>query len=256
MRGGLKGKRILITGAARGLGRSIAEATAEQGARLVLSDILTEELAQVAEVLRGRGVNVETQPMDQGDEDSIRTAMAAIGEGGALDGLVNNAALATQVGGKTLVDYDPALWDRVMRINVRGLWLVTREAIPLLSREADAGSARAKIVNLASDTALWGAPRLMAYVASKGAVIAMTRSMARELGEQGICVNAIAPGLTHCEATEYVPAERYAHYAAGRALPAEQQPGDIDGTVLYLLSEWSDFVTGQLIPVNGGFVCR
>ncbi|MDO1767624.1 SDR family oxidoreductase, partial [Escherichia coli] len=95
---------------------------------------------------------------------------------------------------KNMIDYDPDLWDRVMTVNVKGTWLVTRAAVPLL-REG------AAIVNVASDTALWGSPRLMAYVASKGAVIAMTRSMAREQGEKRIRINAIAPGLTRVEAT-------------------------------------------------------
>lgn len=112
----------------------------------------------------------------------------------------------------------------------------------------------AGIVNVASDTALWGAPRLMAYVASKGAVIAMTRSMARELGEKRIRINAIAPGLTRVEATEYVPAERHQLYENGRALTGAQQPEDVTGSVVWLLSDLSRFITGQLIPVNGGFV--
>lgn len=246
---GLSGKRILISGAARGLGRSIAEAAAAEGARLVLSDILGDELTATAEALRGQGAEVESLVIDQADPESIATGMARVAEGGALDGLVNNAAIATDVGGKTLVEYDMALWDRVMAVNVRGVWLMTRAAVPLLAR-----SEVGKVVNVASDTALWGAPRLMAYVASKGAVISMSRAMARELGEQAICVNVIAPGLTHCEATEYVPEARYAHYAEGRALKREQQPRDIDGSVLYLLSDWSNFVTGQVVPVNGGFV--
>ena len=131
-----------------------------------------------------------------------------------------------------------------MTVNVKGTWLVTREAVPLL-REGSA------IVNVASDTALWGAPRLMAYVASKGAVIAMTRSMARELGEKRIRINAIAPGLTRVEATEY---ERHQLYENGRALSGAQQPEDVTGSVVWLLSDLSRFITGQLIPVNGGFV--
>ncbi len=245
----LKGKRILVTGAARGLGRSVAEAAAAEGARLVISDILETELAQTAEALRERGAEVEALVIDQADPASIEAGMARIAEGGALDGLVNNAAIATGVGGETMMDYDMALWDRVMAVNVRGTWLMTRAAVPLL--EANGGG---RVVNLASDTALWGAPRLMAYVASKGAVISMTRSMARELGERCIGVNAVAPGLTHCEATEYVPQERYDYYAQGRALKREQQPDDVDGTILYLLSDWSTFVTGQVIPINGGFV--
>ncbi|MBB3230547.1 SDR family oxidoreductase [Halomonas stenophila] len=245
----LSGKRILVTGAARGLGRSVAEAAAAEGARLVLSDILEAELERTAQALRDGGAEVEARVIDQADPASIEAGLAKVAEGGALDGLVNNAAIATGVGGETLMDYDMALWDRVMTVNVRGPWLMTRAAVPLL--EAAGGG---RVVNLASDTALWGAPKLMAYVASKGAVIAMTRSMARELGERGIGVNAVAPGLTHCEATEYVPQERYDFYAQGRALKREQQPDDVDGTILYLLSDWSTFVTGQVIPVNGGFV--
>jgi NAD(P)-dependent dehydrogenase (short-subunit alcohol dehydrogenase family) len=101
---------------------------------------------------------------------------------------------------------------------------------------------------------MWGAPRLMAYVASKGAIISMTRSMSRELGPDGIAVNCIAPGLTLVEATEYVPEERKIQYIEGRSMKREQLPEDITGTALFLLSDAADFVTGQCLPVNGGFV--
>lgn len=249
MNGLLTGRRILVTGAARGLGYSFAQAIAEAGARVVMCDIQQEALAISAEQLRARGAEVEAITIDLADPVSIQQAFAQVAVGGGLDGLVNNAALATGVGGKTMMEYDIELWDRVMQVNVRGTWLVSQAAVPLLAQ-----SAHGKIVNVASDTALWGAPRLLAYVASKGAVIAMTRSMARELGEQGICVNALAPGLTRVEATEYVPAERHQLYENGRALPGAQHPTDVNGSVLYLLSSLSDFVTGQLLPVNGGFI--
>ena len=110
---------------------------------------------------------------------------------GHLDGLVNNAAIATGIGGKTFEEIDIETWDRVMSVNVRGTWLMTKAMAPLLRKSTLGG----RIVNIASDTALWGAPRLLHYVASKGAVISMTRSLARELGPDSIAVNAIAPGL-------------------------------------------------------------
>nr|WP_237734029.1 SDR family oxidoreductase [Serratia fonticola] len=245
----LAGKRIVVTGAARGLGRSFAAAVAQAGASVVMCDILAEELQDSAASLREQGAQVEAQVIDLASPQSITAAFSAIAQGGAIDGLVNNAAMATGVGGKTMMEYDIELWDKVMQVNVRGTWLVSQAAVPLLAQ-----TPHAKIVNVASDTALWGAPKLMAYVASKGAIISMTRSMARELGPQGICVNAIAPGLTRVEATEYVPAERHQLYEQGRALAGAQHPDDVTGSVLYLLSPLADFVTGQLIPVNGGFV--
>jgi NAD(P)-dependent dehydrogenase (short-subunit alcohol dehydrogenase family) len=244
----LSGRRVLITGAARGLGRSFAVATARAGARVVLADVLAceETLAQ----LHAEGLRADAVTIDLADPASIETAVQeAARHMGGIDGLVNNAAIATGIGGPSMHELSLDIWDRVMQVNVRGTWLVSRAASPYL-RE----SARGKIVMLASDTALWGAPNLMAYVASKGAVLAMTRSMARELGSDGICVNAIAPGLTRCEATDYVPRQRHELYENGRAIARAQFPGDIDGAVIYLLSSLSDFVTGQTLPVNGGFV--
>jgi len=167
---------------------------------------------------------------------------------GGLDGLVNNAAI-TNSGGRLSTELDAATWDAVMNVNVRGVWLASNAALPHLAR-----SGRGAIVNLASDTALWGAPKLLAYVASKGAVIAMTHAQAREFGPHGVTVNAIAPGLTDVEATAYVPAERHAYYLQGRALARAQVPDDVTGPVLFLLSDAARFVTGQLLPVNGGFV--
>lgn len=249
MSGLLEGKRILVTGAARGLGKSFAVAIAQAGAKVVMCDILAKELLASAAELTQQGADVEAYVIDLASPASIKQAFEKVAQGGGIDGLVNNAAIATGIGGKTMMEYDIDLWDRVMTVNVRGTWLVSQAAVPLLVQNK-----HSKIVNVASDTALWGAPRLLAYVASKGAVISMTRSMARELGSDSICVNAIAPGLTRVEATEYVPAERHQLYEQGRALAGTQMPEDVTGTVLYLLSPLANFVTGQLIPVNGGFI--
>jgi NAD(P)-dependent dehydrogenase (short-subunit alcohol dehydrogenase family) len=240
----LRDRRILITGGARGLGRAFAEAAIAAGARVVVADVLEEAGRATASE-----IGAVFAPLDLascGSIDACINAAAAALDG--LDGLVNNGAITTS-GGKTLEELDLETWDRVMAVNVRGTWLATRAALPYL-RISRNGS----VVNIASDTALWGAPRLLAYVASKGAVIAMTRSMARELGMDGVTVNAIAPGLTVVEATEYVPVERHQLYAGGRAITRAQVPGDVCGAVIYLLSDAAAFVTGQLLAVNGGFV--
>ncbi|MBO3639939.1 SDR family oxidoreductase [Acinetobacter soli] len=246
----LQGKKIIVTGAARGLGLGFAQAIAQAGAQVVMADILDELVHQEAAELKQQGLTVYSTALDLSQPKSVhQCAEFAIQKMGGLDGLVNCAALATGVGGQDLMEYDPVLWDRVMTINVKGTWLMVQACVPYLKQ-----SGSAKIVNIASDTALWGAPRLMVYVASKGAILSMTRSMARELGEFEICVNTISPGLTLVEATEYVPQERHNLYVTGRAIQRQQHPQDLNGTAIYLLSDLASFVTGQNIPVNGGFV--
>ena len=248
----LKGRTILITGAGRGLGRAFAEACAAAHAEQILvADIRADWGEATAASLREQGARAEFLAVDLGDPRSIDAFGADVGRRcGAIDGLVNNGAIATGIGGKTFEEIDVETWDKVMAVNVRGTWLMTRAMAPLLRQSTLGG----RIVNLASDTALWGAPRLLHYVGSKGAVISMTRSLARELGPDGVAVNAIAPGLVLSEATEYVPEERKQLYVAGRAMPRAQMPEDVTGLVVYLLGPGAGFVTGQLVPVNGGFV--
>nr|WP_068834551.1 SDR family oxidoreductase [Polaromonas jejuensis] len=245
------GRRILVTGAARGLGFSFARTLCESGARVVLADLREELLQQSVSTLRDQGFDVNGIAVDVEDPASIqRCAEQAVIKLGGLDGLVNNAAV-TDSGGRGMDDIEIAKWDQVMNVNVRGTWLMTRACRPALRT-----SGRGAIVNLASDTAMWGAPNLLAYVASKGAVIAMTHSLARELGPDNITVNAIAPGLVLVEATQYVPESRHRQYIDQRALQREQMPEDVSGAVLYALSDLARFVTGQVLAVNGGFVMR
>ncbi len=246
----LKGKKVVITGAARGLGFDFACAALDAGATVLMVDILEDLLVEKAVKLQAKGLPVDYITADLSQPSSIEGVSAWVEtHWHSVDGLINCAALATGVGGVDMMDYDPDLWDRVMTVNVKGTWLMTQAMVPFLKK-----SSAGKVVNIASDTALWGAPRLMAYVASKGAILSMTRSMARELGVFNISVNALSPGLTLVEATEYVPEERHNLYVNGRAIQREQLPGDVSGTALYLLSDLASFVTGQNIPVNGGFV--
>lgn len=248
----LRDRIIVVTGAGRGLGKAFAEACATADAKTVVVADLNAQWGQAtADALQQQGADAIFLPVDLADPDSVAAFGEELGRRyGRIDGLVNNAAIATGIGGKTFEEIDIATWDRVMNVNVRGTWLMVKALAPLL-RKSTAGG---RIVNLASDTALWGAPKLLHYVSSKGAVIGMTRSLARELGTDRIAVNAVAPGLVLVEATEYVPEERKRHYVEGRAMARAQLPEDVVGAVVFLLSDGAGFITGQLLPVNGGFV--
>ncbi|MCB1418038.1 MAG: SDR family oxidoreductase [Notoacmeibacter sp.] len=248
----LQGRTILITGAARGLGREIALACARAGACLVLADIDEEGASATARMIHDMGTAARAAHVDLSSPESIEALVASVAATeGRLDGLVNNGAIATGIGGKALDEIDIETWDRVMAVNVRGLWLMTRAAMPMLEKSGDG-----RIVNIASDTAIWGAPRLLTYVASKGAVMSMTHSLARELGPKGIGVTAVAPGILTTESTEYVPEERHHLYQTGRAVPGPQGPEDVTGTIVFLLTPDALTLTGQVLPVNRGFVFR
>ena len=246
----LAGKNVVITGAARGLGRAYAERCCAAGARVAIVDILEEEGIKATREIESAGGDVFFVKADLADPASVEKMGKAVSERwDRIDGLVNNGALATKLGGKKIENIDPDVWDRVMAVNVKGVWLATRACLPGLR-----ASKTGKILNISSDVALFGSDFILHYVASKGAVIAMTRAMARELGADGISVNTIAPGMTRVDATSGVPEERHQRYVQGRFLKREQVKEDLTGAVVLFLYDATRFVTGQLLAVNGGYV--
>jgi 3-oxoacyl-[acyl-carrier protein] reductase len=248
-RASLAGRVAIVTGGARGIGQAIALECAAEGASVVIADIDGERAADVAariEALGGRALAVRT---DVSAADSVAAmAGAALGRFGRIDVLVNNAAIV-DVARQPSDLISEEEWDRVMQVNVKGPWLCVRAVLPAM-REQRGG----KIINLSSDLILSGVPGLLHYVASKGALTAMTRSLARELGPDGICVNAVAPGLTTTDAAMAHGQEAAERSIRTRAIPRAQTPDDITGTVVFLASDASSFMTGQLLVVNGGSV--
>ncbi|MFF2083002.1 SDR family oxidoreductase [Nocardia sp. NPDC058176] len=240
---------VVVTGAGRGLGFAIAERLCVEGHRIVVAERDPDTAHAAAEALTGAGHDARAVVTDIGDPTSVR-ALAERLDGDRVVGLVNNAAIADGVGGQTFFELPDEEFGRITDVNVRGTWSVTKYLWPALSATGGA------IVNIASDVAMYGSPRLVHYVSSKAAVIGMTRSMARDAGPYGVRVNAVAPGLVRVEATAGIPDSRYQLYTDGRALPREQTPEDVAGVVRFLLSADAAFVTGQTIVVDGGFVFR
>ncbi len=240
------GRVVIVTGAAQGIGRVYAARFAAEGAKVVVADVdQAGALGAAAEIPGAVGLAV-----DVADAASVRAmAAAARDRFGRIDVLVNNAGLFTAIlPRRPLEEIDPESWDRVMAVNVRGVFLCVQAVAPTM--KAQGGG---RIVNIASATALTGVPGFVHYVASKGAVIAMTRALARELGPSGIAVNAVAPGLTLTEGVRHLyPPEDIQAALAPRSIKRPQVPEDLVGTVLYLASEESQLVTGQLIVVDGG----
>jgi NAD(P)-dependent dehydrogenase (short-subunit alcohol dehydrogenase family) len=247
----LTGRLVVVTGAGRGLGLAIAHDLAGAGAHVVLAERNPDLAAGAAAELGEHGVPVHRVDTDVSCPDSVQRLADRVAELGGVYGVVNNAALADGVGGKYFYDIEPDEFDRIMSVNLRGTWLVSKALYPQL-RAWGAG----RILNVASDVAFYGPPRLMHYVASKGAIVAMTRAMARDAGRDGITVNAVAPGITECEATRAIPGERHELYRINRALERAQQPEDLVGAVRFLLSDAAAYITGQTLLVDGGFVCR
>ncbi len=241
---------VIVTGAGRGLGRAYARRLAQEGARVGIAEIEEERGEEAAVEIRQEGGQATFHRTDVSSEESTREMAARfVSDWGQIDGLVANAALADSVGGARYDEIPVEEWDRLMAVNVRGTWLTCRAVAPHMQQRK-----RGSIVTIGSDTALWGSPKLLHYVTTKGAVTAFTRAMARELGADDVRINCVAPGLVRNEATAGVPEEKHEWNVENRAIRREAEEGDIVGVVSFLLSDDAAFMTGQLIVVNGGLV--
>ncbi|HEY7063338.1 MAG TPA: 3-oxoacyl-ACP reductase family protein [Chloroflexota bacterium] len=246
----LDGKVAIVTGAGQGIGRAYALRLAQEGARVAVAEIQAAKGEQTAAAIRATGGQAIALPTDVSDEASTEAMARATAERfGRIDALVNNAAIFYGVQRKPFDQLTVAEWDRLYSVNVRGVWLCCKAVVPYMRQHG-----YGKIVNIASDTVLSGIPYLLHYVSSKGAVIALTRALARELGGENICVNAVAPGFTLSEAGQSAPDETKERSVAGRPLHRAEVPADLAGTIAFLVSAESDFITGQTLAVNGGYV--
>jgi 3-oxoacyl-[acyl-carrier protein] reductase len=254
----LEGRVCLITGGAHGLGRAYGQRLAAEGARIAVADIDEPAARQAAEDLRAAGHDALAVAVDVANEESTSAmARAVVDHFGRIDVLINNAAIfatipISRVGFQEIT---PEEWDRVMTVNVKGVWLCCRAVVPYMRQQEPltATGVRGKIITIGSGTVLAGAPTRSHYVASKGAVLAFTRTLARELGPDGITVNLLSPGSTLSE--QDPPPEILAmrqRDTAGRAIARVELPSDLVGPMAFLASADSDFMTGQVVNVDGG----
>jgi len=247
--GELTGKTAIITGAAQGIGAQYARGLAAAGAAVSVCDV--SDPASIVSEIRASGAKIMGRIVDITDGPAVRAfAEETHAQFGGIDILVNNAALFGTLKRKPLMEIDAQEWDRVMTVNVRGPFECVKAVIPFMRSKG-----YGKIINIASSTVNSGQPLLLHYVSSKGAVLAMTRSLARELGADGIRVNAVSPGFTLSEAVRNNPVYTSAvtsGIAAMRSIKRDQHPDDLVGAVVFLASPASDFITGQTLIVDGG----
>lgn len=249
----LSGKIAIVTGGTKGIGAHYSRALAAHGARVMIADI-EDGATLAADIIQQHGPDAAASSVtDVSDETAVKMLVERTVEHfGRIDILVNNAALYAKLHPRNYDDWDIATWDRVMAINVRGPWLMARHVAPVMIAQKSG-----KIVNIASGAPYKGVPRMLPYVTSKGAIIAFTRALSRELGEHGIAVNSLSPGYilseTGLENTQHVEEERIP-VRNSRAFKRDAYPEDLIGALIFLASSDSDFVTGQSLVVDGGAV--
>jgi len=239
---------IIVTGAATGIGQAFALGAAAQGAHVVVADMNAAD--ETMDLIAQAGGRASYARVDVSDDASVRAmADAALQATGRIDGLINNAAYFREVKLTPFEELDPVIWDRIFQVNVKGVWLCCKAVMPAM-RARGSGS----IVNIASVVAVAGQPGYLHYVATKGAVLSMTKGLAKECGKDGVRCNVIAPGFVITDATRNRPIEWQQSFLKARAISREQRPDDLVGTALYLLSDLAGFVSGQTIVVDGGHI--
>lgn len=247
----LESRVAIVTGSAQGIGASYAKGLAAAGAKICVSDVL--DAGPVAEEITKAGGQAIAVYCDVTDPQSVQAMVAAtIKAFGKIDILLNNAGIFATLPLKPFFEIESSEWDKVMAVNVRGVFECIKAVVPEMKKRK-----YGKIINIASGTVFKGVPMLLHYVTSKGAVVALTRAVARELGDDGILVNTLAPGLIMSEGVRNNPAWTGANVSgnvASRAIKREALPEDLVGTAIYLSSADSDFVTGQVLVVDGGSV--
>jgi NAD(P)-dependent dehydrogenase (short-subunit alcohol dehydrogenase family) len=243
----LKDKIVIVTGGAQGIGRVYGLGVAGEGARVVVADVV-DPTPTVKEIEAGGGQALGVTCDVSREADTQRLATETLARFGRIDVLVNNAAVYGTLKRRPFMEIPVEEWDRVMAVNLRGLFLCARAVFPTMKAQG-----KGKIINIASSTFFKGVPHYIHYTTSKGGVVGFTRSLARELGEFGIRVNAIAPGFTLSgENEKNISEERKQENVRMRMLKRAEVPQDIVGTLIYLASDDSDFVTGQTLLVDGG----